>query len=207
MNTCARIIVFFMVILMWIGGILLVVCSGVAYSYFKSDLLLSVVNVNLKIMFGCGIGAFIILLGLQWFYLIWPEVWLTSLTIMGTYVVICSLYIVYTRPSMTDTYLDRYNGLWKEDDPEITSFQFHHKCCGWINATDRGIPICPFEFASGCAGVIEDYLGVRFKEIFIWTIVGFALIMLTWIVTLPVTLCSDEPNVLSAAEWLDAIWD
>ena len=183
----------FVVGTMWTGAVQLIVCSGVGYAYFKSDVLPWNVNVNMKIMFGCGIGVFIILFGLTWVYLIWPEVWLTSLTIMGTYVVVCSLYIVYTRPGMTETYMAGYGQRW--DNSSLVDYQLKHRCCGWESASDRGLPVCPFDFQSGCAAVVRAHLTPRFKEIFAWSVMGLVQMMVTWVISLTVTMCYREANV------------
>ncbi|OHT02089.1 hypothetical protein TRFO_07274 [Tritrichomonas foetus] len=165
-----------------ISDVLLMVISGVSYSYFNNEMILRNVTINMKVMFGCGIGLGIAgIIGIL-LYLSWPEFAFNWIITVPVFLVITILYIVYCRPNIYQKYISDYNEYWNENYSSILTFQWKYQCCGYNNASDRAISNCPFEFESGCTSKIEDYLKRHLQEIFIAAILMCGLFAISIIV-------------------------
>jgi hypothetical protein len=187
-------------VILFIGSILFVVMSGVGYAYFSSPWFFVNSHVNLKVLFGCGIGVGIIIFIAIWFYLFQTtECWCChAIFTVPVIVVMCSLYLAYTVSSATDDMLDVMGENWAGSDAQeaVTAIQWQYHCCGWNNASDHGLAVCPDEFESGCRVPADEYLRPRFKEILISTSIEFSTLILSMIV---LTLCMKMEGETEAA--------
>ena len=155
--------------------------SGVSYGYFNKDYILANVNVNMKVMFGCGIGVgFLLIIGV-FVYLSSTTFFINWILTVPVFIIVSCLYITYTRSGLVSEYLNQYNFIWNPTDKKIIEFQWKHSCCGYENFTDRSIPNCPYSYQSGCRDVIGDYLRPRFYEIFVASITMMILFVVSMI--------------------------
>jgi hypothetical protein len=88
---------------------------------------------------------------------------------------------------------------WAEGSVQeaVSGIQWQFHCCGWDNASDRGLAVCPDEFDSGCKTPADEYMRPRFKEILISTSVEFSTLMISLLV---LTVCVKLENQENAAE-------
>lgn len=183
--------------------IIFTVISGMGYQYFKEDLIIGNCYVNMKVMFGCGIGLSLgFIMGLVG-YCACPGNFCCNFLFWGPMFVLCALYITYTRPSLVDVYTEYYGDLWDEDNAELDlmAIQFHHKCCGWENATDRGLVACPYDYVSGCSNTVREYLLPRMDEIFVCSIVTLSVATVAAITLFILTSVSGEEDFFEVMDW------
>jgi hypothetical protein len=152
--------------------------SGVGYAYFSSPWFFVNAPVNLKVLFGCGIGVGIfIFCGLWLFVFTTMEFALCHVfsTILAI-ILMCSLYLAFTARKAPNNMLDAIDKAWKTEDAidPVASIQWEFECCGWANVTDRAIAACPDNFESGCVQIAEAYLRPRYNDIMVSTIVEFS---------------------------------
>jgi hypothetical protein len=189
----------FFTFVLFFGALTTLVMSGVGFHYFQNPWVLSGGRnnlINIKILFGCGIGlSFIILISIIVFLLstkpICNTLWLLSLVALT-----CSLYISFTTSGSCDRFLHNWDTGWDDADLQATVFslQWENGCCGWTNASDRGVMFCPDEFESGCARVAGAYLRPRFHEVFVAAIVCLTLIYVSVGVIAVCTICVEQEN-------------
>jgi hypothetical protein len=171
LSTCCCLILF-------IASILFIVMSGVGYAYFSSPWFFVNATVNLKVLFGCGIGiGILVFLGLWLYLLITSECALCHvLTTIPAFILMCSLYLAFTTGKAPNNMLDAIDEAWATEDAvdKVASIQWQFECCGWANATDRALVVCPDNFESGCKQVAEEYMKPRYNDVMVSTIVEFS---------------------------------
>ena len=141
-----------------------IVMSGVAYGYFKNDSMRWGPPVNMKVMFGCGIGVGMLLLIVIWSFFHFPLFFVHYILTFPIFISMSCLYIVYTQPVQIEKCLAAWDMVW-DASLFLTQFQIENKCCGWWNASDRGISNCHMEYYSGCRDVLKNYLEPRLAEL------------------------------------------
>ena len=193
-------------LILFFSNILLIVMAGVGYSYFNSDVLISNYQINLKLLFGFGIGVGILELFCVLIFLIFTEFRPNYFITVGIFIIISSLFIVYTRPNYYKKYVDYYNKVWDENSTKIIDFQWTRSCCGYNSFKDRSIPNCPFEFTSGCSSIISDYLQTRFNEIFVASIVTLCLFMISMIFLIIYGIIEDVSSIFEDVYILNEIF-
>ena len=144
--------------------IIFIVMSGVGFGYLKNDIMRWGPPINMKVMFGCGIGVGLLLIIVIWFFFVYPLLIVHYLLTFPVLISMAALYIVYTQPSEMEKCLDAWNAIWNTS-LLVTQLQVESRCCGWWNATDRSIPNCHMEYESGCRHVFERYLEPRLFEL------------------------------------------
>lgn len=150
--------------------ILLIVISGIGYMYFKSGIMMNSYDINLRVLFGCGIGVGLILFIIIWIFFGFPKFFLNYFLTFPLTIIMCVLYIFYTRPSKFTQYEMKLSSIWSEGIV-YRRLQMNLQCCGWFNASDRAIKKCPIHFESGCAHVFTNYFKPRIGDIFLSSIV------------------------------------
>lgn len=148
------------------------VISGAGFNYFDDDLVINLPNMYIKVMFGIGLGiGFIVFIGL-WIFFIKPRFAYNFIVTYPAFAFTLIAYIMFTYPGQTQKYLDEWSNKWG-NDLKSESLQFKQQCCGWYNFSDRAIEPCPFNFASGCAEIVSNYLQPRLDEVFYGSLVTF----------------------------------
>lgn len=183
-------------LILFFSDVLLIVMSGVGYSYFDSDILLGNYRINQRLMFGFGIGVGLIEFFGIILFLADTDFKINYFITIPVFVVMSSLYIAYSRPNYYKKYIDHYNKQWDGNSTKYINFQWKRSCCGYYKFNDRGIPNCPFEFTSGCSFIISDYLKPRFKEIFISSIVVLCLFLISIIGLIIYYYVEDSSSIL-----------
>lgn len=180
--------------------LLLIVMSGVGYSYFHHEILRFLDKNNMDVLFGCGIGVGIILFIVVWLFLAFPKIFIHYVLTFPIFLMMCILYIVYTVPEKnTEDFLVKINRLWIES-VYVRKIQLLNRCCGWFNATDRGLTNCPYDYDSGCFNKFRDFIHPRLKEMFISSIVMLLFCSIS-LVGLLINLCTtDEENFFVLCE-------
>ena len=178
------------------SNILLIVMAGVGYSYFNSDILLSNYKINLKLLFGFGIGVGILeLVGIILFLAV-TDFKLNYILTIPVFVLMSILFIVFTRPNYYKKYIDYYNRTWDSNSSKCINFQWTRSCCGYYRFDDRGIPNCPYEFTSGCSSIVSDYLKNHFNEIFFANSTTLCLFAVSIIVLIVYSKVEDVSSIL-----------
>ena len=90
---------FFFAYILIMSIILLIVISGIGYKYVDSGLISRSFDINLRVLFGCGIGVGLVLFFIIWIFFGFPRFFLNYFFTFPLTILICVLYIVYTRPS------------------------------------------------------------------------------------------------------------
>lgn len=145
--------------------ILLTVTSGIGYTYFESGIMAHSIDINLKVLFGCGIGVGLLLFIIIWLFFGFPKFFLNYALTFPLTILMCVLYIYFTSPSKIKQYEKKMSKIWNEGIANRRT-QMIFQCCGWFNASDRAIKKCPIHFESGCAQVFSNYFRPRFSDIF-----------------------------------------
>ncbi|KAH0791557.1 hypothetical protein GPJ56_004544 [Histomonas meleagridis] len=182
-------------IMMIATSVLFVSTSGVAYGYFNNSIFFENFDINLKVMYGCGIGVGIVLFAATFAYFKNPTFCGNYVFTIPLYITMLSLYIAYSQPSQSSRYEQLLDQKWNENSSTLIDLQIRLKCCGWDNATDRGIAGCPFEFESGCSAFFFDYLEPRNQNIFVTSIVMFAFLFVSVIFFIVFSCLEDEENM------------
>jgi hypothetical protein len=109
-----------------------------------------------------------------------------------------SLNVAYSSGPHRDRYLENWHANWGESAHAETVFnlQWDNQCCGWRNATDRALPVCPDTFESGCQQVADAYMRPRFNEIFVGSLICLVSLVVAIVQLLIDTYCikmKDEP--------------
>ena len=176
--TCFNIFALTLCYIAIVASILLIVMSGIGFSYFNNSILIYSPGINMRVLFGCGIGVGILLLFGLVLYLFISSLIIHYILTFPLMIVMCSLYIAYTRESQIDKIIDFFSYLWTESIA-TREFQLTAKCCGWNNATDRSLVLCPMEYESGCKNFLYNFLRPRYNSIFISSIVILCLLVVS----------------------------
>jgi hypothetical protein len=187
------------------SGILFIVMSGIGYSYFYNDWVISYPTVNAKLLFGCGIGVGIYLLCAYMFFLFQTRNYCNWFVTFPVSIVMLGLYLGYTSPNTKDKYLSSWERDWNPSLPLFTQIQLEHECCGWTNASDRGIERCPDDFESGCEPLARQYIEARLHDLFVSFIVILSLITVSVCTMLIGTWCEDEEVIAECCVLLNEI--
>lgn len=173
--------------------ILLIVTSGIGYMYFKPGVMSHAIDINLKVLFGCGIGVGLVLFIIIWLFLGFPKFLLNYFFTFPLTIVICALFIYYTSPSKLVKYEEQMSKAWNEGIVH-RRIQMKFQCCGWFNASDRAIKKCPIKFESGCSKVFYKYFKPRLLDIFYSTIVILIINVISIVVLLILYYCFMEES-------------
>ena len=95
---------------------------------------------------------------------------LTSLVVVN-----CSMLIGLTTPPSLKSWIEKWDKKWTNTSHPM-SFQLEKSCCGWNNFKDRSIYECPFLSRSGCKPIVENWIKMRFNQIFLLETVISALL-------------------------------
>lgn len=163
--------------------ILFTVISGVGFNYFSSQLLFTKFIVNLKGIFGFGIGIGIVLFFMVWTFLFFPNFICNWFFTFPLAIGMILVYLIFSLPVSQQGLINKAEEQWRNslNEEVVKRIQYQFECCGWSNMTDNGINPCPISFDSCCLNVFESYIKPRFHEIYISTIfmlIGFALSIL-----------------------------
>lgn len=192
---CNRFVGGITVIVMLLTMILLMVISGMGYQYFKDDIIVGNCYVNMKVMFGCGIGMALFSFLSFWCFMSGPTLCPLIFMVWVPIILACSLFIAYTNPSYVEDYVSYIGYEWMSSTSELQStlmtIQFQHECCGWSNFTDRAIPACPMDFASGCESKAREYLTPRMSELFGSSIGVLVVSIIAGFILVPVAVQED----------------
>jgi hypothetical protein len=147
------------------SSVLLIVMSGIGYQYFSSDLLIFRSSIGYHLLFGCGIGLSILIFIGIWGFMLVPR-WKIHyfLTFPALWIQIF-VYIWACSPSSCQQYIKDWSGQWLASSLVVQKLEIQYECCGWVNASDRGLLPCPSTFQSGCIQIVTDYLESRTEEL------------------------------------------
>ena len=67
-------------------------------------------------------------------------------------------------PSL-ESWINKWDEQWTNTSHSM-SFQLEKSCCGWLNFTDRSILNCPFLSRSGCMTIVENWINLKYHQIF-----------------------------------------
>jgi hypothetical protein len=203
----ASICVTFMTYVCLLAVILSVVMSGIGYSYFNSSWIISNPRINTKILFGCGIGLTIGLFCAIWFFFAATKNACNWICTFPLYVMLFGLYLAFTVPSVVDSHLESWGENWQPSLTNIQDLQWENKCCGWKNASDRGLPLCPDNFQSGCADLARAYFEPRVADLLVAFISIFALLVGSVIILVTCTWCvEEEDDIAQCCAFLDVVF-
>ena len=176
-------------------SVLFVSTSGVAYGYFSNSMLFSNYDFNLKVMYGCGIGIGIVLFGATFAYFCNPTFCCHFVFTIPAFIVMLSIYIACSQPSQSTKYENILDQRWNENLSTLIDLQIKLKCCGWNNASDRGLTVCPFDFESGCSPIFSNYIEPRNHNIFVASIVMFVFLFVSSVFFTVYSCVSGEENM------------
>lgn len=86
--------------------------------------------------------------------------------------------IFLTAPFSLNAWVDEWDNQWSNHSHAMT-FQLERSCCGWNSYEDRSIDECSFLSRSGCKPIVEDWIKVRYHQIFMTAILCLCLYSVT----------------------------
>lgn len=146
-----------------------VVLSGWAYESFYSDGIQYFFRIRMNVLFGCGIGVSILVFCAIWFFIYHPRFLIHYILTIPSVIIVLAHYIEYTGSDDIDNCIASFDKMWPTV-ATFSKFQVASQCCGWWNATDRGLTNCPMWYKSGCAPLVRKHVAHKFSEIRTWSI-------------------------------------
>jgi hypothetical protein len=173
---------------------LAVVMSGIGFGYFNDPWIISNPSINTKVLFGCGIGLTIGLWLGSWLFIFDTKNACTYLCTFPLYLMIFGLYIAYITPAAVNRHMESWESHWEPSLTAIQELQRERQCCGWNNASDRGLDICPDHFDSGCAGLAKEYFEPRLEDLFISFVLILSILVVSIVLLLVCTCCVEDED-------------
>ena len=146
-----------------------VVLSGWAYESFSSDGIQYFFRIRMNVLFGCGISVSILAFCALWFFIYHPKFLIHYILTIPSVIIVLAHYLAYTGSEEIDTCIESFDKLWPTV-ATFSKFQVSNQCCGWWNASDRGLTNCPIRYKSGCAPLVRELVAHKFSEIRTWSI-------------------------------------
>lgn len=183
----------------------MLVMSGIGFRYFSLPIVVFNVGINLKLLYGCGIGVALGLFIGMWIFLFFTKFPCNFAVTLPLYLLMCILYMVFSLPSRTDKTLEYWAQHIGEKPDAFQDIQYQYKCCGWKHYNDTGLPVCPYDFTSGCESVVKDYFQPRYKELFISSILMMIVFTVSFVVIIVYVCIEDSDAVISDVLLLENI--
>ena len=180
--------------------ILLTVISGVGFGYFNTEFSFFNCTINHRLMFGFGIGCGLLLIIFNFVLYVVPFNFFNYIITIPGFIVICALYITYSVDKERDVCLKDGTEEWYNNEAGLIDIQLKYKCCGWENATDHGLVVCPFDYESSCKEIYNKFISPRMDIIFDSAITILVVNLVSWIVIYGCLFAEDEDNVCDLCE-------